>query len=70
MLTGLHFFIVFVDGRIQILEAPKLKDLDLEHCFHGLTLVLRCREAVLIDPVIDQSERDAKLVKEMDLKLK
>jgi hypothetical protein len=70
MLTGLNFFIVFVDGRIRIREAPKPTDLDLEHCFLGLTPVLRCREAVLIDPVIDQSERDAKLVKEMDLKLK
>ena len=29
-----------------------------------------CREAVLIDPVIDQAERDAKLVKEMGLNLK
>jgi hypothetical protein len=47
-----------------------LTDFDLEHCFLGLIPVLVCREAVLIDPVIDQSERDAKLVKEMDLKLK
>ena len=28
------------------------------------------REAILIDPVIEKSERDAKLVEELDLKLK
>ena len=46
---------------------------DRESCTSTYTYLLAdsvSKEAVLIDPVIELSERDASLVKELDLKLK
>ncbi len=48
---------------------PKL--FDRVSCTYSYLLAdLKSREAVLIDPVIDLAERDAKLIKDLGLKLK
>jgi len=40
------------------------------HTYIDNNMNIFSREAILIDPVIEKSERDAKLVEELDLKLK
>ena len=53
-------------------SSPIFRQLfDSESCTYTYLLAdTNTKEAVLIDPVIDNSERDAKLVAEMGLKLK
>ena len=46
------------------------RDKQSTHIYIDNSMNKLSREAILIDPVIEKSERDAKLVEELDLKLK